>query len=309
MKSAGSLKVDLVKDALYSLRITAMLPRADVLVTNAFWLPVFAGFRRRSRGRIVVNVARAPKGQLGLYKLADRLVAPSEAVAAMIRQQVPTMTDKVRTVPNPIDTSVFRQLPRQEPAEPTVVYTGRIHPEKGLDLLAKAHSQLRKRHPSLTTRLIGAWQTADGGGGDAYRQQLRDLGGEGLVLQDPIYDRDALADAIRKGTVYCYPSVAERGESFGCAPLEAMGCGMPTVVSALEAFGDYAKHDDNAVVFDHRDADAATRLAESIDGLLTDDERRHRLGDAAAVTATEYSFDAVAQTYLTEFETLIGQNG
>src|SRR5690349_10291048 len=52
-------------DLLYSLRVRRILPAADILVTNTFWLPLVE--RRPSRGVPYVHVARYPKGQLKLY--------------------------------------------------------------------------------------------------------------------------------------------------------------------------------------------------------------------------------------------------
>ncbi|MEM7809788.1 MAG: glycosyltransferase, partial [Planctomycetota bacterium] len=145
LKSGGSLKANLVKDALYTTRMLATLPKADVLVTNTFWMPVLAPRLRGKAGRVVVNVARAPKGQMKLYKKAALLVAPSTAVAQMIRDEVPDQADKAIAVANPIDTDVFRPDDTPEPETPTIVYTGRVHPEKGLTLLAEAHRTLRER--------------------------------------------------------------------------------------------------------------------------------------------------------------------
>ncbi len=305
LKSAGSIKGNIVKDSLYAARMTAALPKGDILVTNTFWLPVFAPRLRPGAGKVVVNVARAPKGQLWLYKKASLLVAPSKAVAEMIRKEVPDQAAKARAVANPIDTSVFATSDTPEPTRPTVVYTGRVHPEKGLDLLAKAHRQLRATRPDLETQIIGAWTIEDGGGGPEFRDELARLGGDGLVFQDPIWDRPALAEAIRGANVYVYPSVAERGESFGCAPLEAMGCGRASVLSGLEAFDDYAHGGDNCLRFDHRRVDAAEDLADKIAMLLNDSTLRLRLSAAGAQTATAYSFLRIAEQYEAEFQALL----
>src|SRR5919198_726536 len=52
-------------DLLYSLRVRRVLPKADILVTNTFWLPIVE--RRASRGLIYVHVQRGPKGQMRWY--------------------------------------------------------------------------------------------------------------------------------------------------------------------------------------------------------------------------------------------------
>ena len=60
-----SVRRDLLKDLAYAMRAVRRLPSADILITNDFWLPVFAA-RRRSVGRVVVNANRFPKGQFWL---------------------------------------------------------------------------------------------------------------------------------------------------------------------------------------------------------------------------------------------------
>ena len=49
-----SIKWDLLQDLWYSVRMWWLLPRADVTVTNVFWLPVLMRFRKRA-GAVVVR--------------------------------------------------------------------------------------------------------------------------------------------------------------------------------------------------------------------------------------------------------------
>ena len=306
LKSTRFFPVNLVLDMAYAARQVMSLPKADILVTNDFWAPVIASRLRKKTGKISINVARVPKGQLFLYNNIDRLVGVSSAIKNAIVREKPEFADKTRFVPNPIDTNVF--VPGQaEPDQPTITYTGRVHPEKGLDRLCRAFALLRKDHPTLRLKIIGGWKIEDGGGGQPLVDELKSLAGEGAEFFDPIYDRTKLADAIRDSTVYCYPSQAERGEAFPCAPLEAMGCGRVPVVSSLEQFHDYIRDGENGVYFDHRGDDAHVNLAGAIDGLLRDPEKRRRLEAAAAETAKDYSFAAIAEMYLADFEEMLGR--
>ena len=49
-------------DLIYSVRVRFVLPRADILVTNTFWLPMLV--RGRAPGLVYVHVQRGPKGQM-----------------------------------------------------------------------------------------------------------------------------------------------------------------------------------------------------------------------------------------------------
>src|SRR5438477_7080084 len=89
-------------DLIYSLRTMSILPRADIIVTNTFWLPIL--LRDSTRGRIYVHVGRYPKGQMRFYRRAGRLQAPSRAIADQIQQQAPRLASKVVAIPYPITT-------------------------------------------------------------------------------------------------------------------------------------------------------------------------------------------------------------
>src|SRR5450432_138641 len=53
-------------DLVYSLGVRRVLPPADILVTNTFWLPLLV--RGTKRGLLYVHVQRGPKGQMRYYK-------------------------------------------------------------------------------------------------------------------------------------------------------------------------------------------------------------------------------------------------
>src|SRR6185295_14618166 len=52
-------------DLVYSIRTMSILPKADIVVTNTFWLPILLG--RTKNGLIYVHVTRYPKGQMRFY--------------------------------------------------------------------------------------------------------------------------------------------------------------------------------------------------------------------------------------------------
>jgi glycosyltransferase involved in cell wall biosynthesis len=188
------------------------------------------------------------------------------------------------------------------------LYTGRIHPEKGIHLLVKAARLLTTKFENVRLKIIGAMSVEQGGGGDEYLAKLRKEG-EGLAVEycDAIYDRQQLASELRSADYYCYPSLAEKGESFGVAPLEAMACGLVPVVSDLACFRDFVDHGKNGFIFDHRAADPVVTLSESLEAVMSlPDERRAAMRLAAATTASRFSLADVATQYLSDFEELLG---
>jgi len=69
---------------------------------------------------------------------------------------------------------------------------------------------------------------------------------------EPMFDIRSLAKEYVKTTIFIYPSIAEKGEAFGLAPLEAMSYGCIPVVSDLNCFKDFIKNKKNGLVFNHK---------------------------------------------------------
>src|SRR4029077_12476654 len=260
-----SIYLDLVKDFFYATGVLPRFPRTDILVTNDFWLPILAGWFRPNGGLIVVSANRFPKGQYRFYNRVARVIAASKAIEKAVCEQAPAIAERVRCIPNPFDTRTF-STPATAPAdrsEKTILYVGRVHPEKGLDVLIRAFEQVRIRHLSVRLRIVGPISADEGGGGEAYFAKLRQLAnGLPVELCKPEFDVLRLANIYRDADLFCYPSMAEKGEALPVAPLEAMSTGLPVVVSNLECFLDVVKDGKTGLQFDHRASDPAITLAD-----------------------------------------------
>lgn len=302
-----AVALDLLKDIAYAATAIWRLPDADILITNDFWLPAFAAHLRRRAGQVVVNANRFPKGQYFLYRGAARIAAASSAVRDAIVTQTPGLRDRIRVFPNPVDTRIMSPDDRPKAEDSRVLlFVGRLHPEKGVHVLAAAFAQIAARHPGWRLRIVGPWKFEEGGGGQAYAQRLR------VVLKDvpsqiaePQFDPTALAAEYRAASLFCYPSLAEKGESFGLAALEAMACGAPTLVSGLECFRDFVHEGSTGWVFDHRSADPEAALAAALDRAMADPERALELGRRGSAAAREFSYTEVAARYLADFKQLL----
>lgn len=300
---------DLVKDFIYSVRVFRMLPEADILVTNVFWLPVLISmFSSGKCGKVVVNVARFPKQQMRLYRRCARLLAVSSAISDSIIEQFPRAESFVRVIVNPVNTDVFTppEQPRRTKQERTILYTGRVHPEKGLHLLIDAFAELHKEFPHLKLKLLGQQETKHGGGGKTYIDKLKKQAGELPVeFAEPLFDIHKLAAEIQKADYYCYPSMAYYGEACPVAPLEAMATGLSPVVSDLPQFDDYIEDGHNGYIFKRLEENASSLLAEKLRLQITDDARADAMGQAAYERAKAQGTMEVAKRYLEDFEEIL----
>jgi len=145
-----------------------------------------------------------------------------------------------------------------------------------------------------------------GGSGHRYKQQLvKYFGRTAVTFLGPIFDESELNDIYRRAAIFVYPSLAEKGETFGLAPLEAMAWGGVPIVSDLACFKDFIQHDENGLIFDHRSLDAATNLAASIKHLITDTKTRNTLAIEAIKVSESHSTANIATQFIADFERLV----
>ncbi len=282
-----------------SIRTTITLPAADVYITNdAFspWLMAARGLCSRT----LVAVGRAPKGQFRWYPKQLNLAVPTQAIRAAVLTEASQLRERCAVLPYAIDTDVFTPPDSESPERARrLLYVGRIHPEKGLDLLIAAFRQLHATNPNLTLVVVGPAATEAGGGGSAYLKSLQQLGtGLPIDWRGECYEIAALADIYRSCAWFCYPSLADTGETFGVAPLEAMACGCIPVLSGLQCFDDFLEPGANGFVFDHRTVNPAAGLQSALERALVSD--RQELAHAARVTAQDFSIERIAASWANE---------
>jgi glycosyltransferase involved in cell wall biosynthesis len=308
-----SIKHDLVQCLVYALKTARHVPPADIVVTNDFWMPAVLPWLNGKVGRVIASIARFPKKQFFLYKQCAAIAPVSESVARGIREQTPSIAGKVTVVPNCVD-AVFLRGGREQADGRTVtaaerrpvriLFVGRIHPEKGLELLVQALKSMKRG--AWECILVGPVAEAEGGGGEAFAADLkREMEGLPVRFEAPVYDPEKLANVYDEADVFVYPSIAETGESFGIAPLEAMARGVVPVVSDLAVFREYLEAGQNGAVFNHRGSDAAANLARVLHELVGDAAQRAEWGKAARSTAERFSPAAIADKYLQLFEKVI----
>ena len=188
---------------------------------------------------------------------------------------------KCHVVPFGVDTTKY-DWPRLQPDRVNdrgrlVLACGRLVPYKGFDVLIHA----------AAGRNFEVWIVGEG----AERARLEQLIDE-LGVADRVRLLGSVPDCERVklmciADVFVMPSVTN-AETFGLVQLEAMAAGRPVVNTALDtAVPHVARHGIEAITVPPGDAAA---LGDGIDTLISDPERRRRMGLAARTrAATRYS--------------------
>jgi ABC-type polysaccharide/polyol phosphate export permease/glycosyltransferase involved in cell wall biosynthesis len=184
--------------------------------------------------------------------------------------------DKCHVVPFGIDTSVY-DWPKIDPHHVNdrgrlVLACGRLVPYKGFDVLIRAAA-------------IGnfeVWIIGEGVERARLEQLIRELGlGERVKLLGSVNDCERIK-LMCLSDVFVMPSVTN-AETFGLVQLEAMAAGRPVVNTALDtAVPRVARHGMEAITVPPGDPE---KLAEAIDALISDPERRRRIGLSARTRA------------------------
>jgi glycosyltransferase involved in cell wall biosynthesis len=106
-----------------------------------------------------------------------------------------------------------------------LLFLGRIHEKKGCDLLIQAFARAVIDEPSLHLVIAGPDQT---GWVDSLRSLARNLG-----VADRISWPGMLQGAMKWGAFYSAEAfvLASHQENFGIAVAEALGCGLPVLIS------------------------------------------------------------------------------
>jgi glycosyltransferase involved in cell wall biosynthesis len=291
-------------DLFYSLRVRRVLPPADILVTNAFWLPILV--RDSSRGKIYVHVGRYPKGQMRFYRHAARLQAPSSEIANAIAREAPSLADKAIAIPYPAPQAATNEAPPLEAREKIVLFVGRVHPEKGVHLLIDAFVRLAGNElADWKLMIVGPSEVGQGGGGQDYVARLRRAAANTPVeFRGPIFNEAQLAAEFRRARIFVYPSLADRGETFGLAPLEAMSHGCAVLVSNLACFRDFVVDKETGFVFDQNANDPVASLVSALSSAAGDPIRLARVTQGGLRKSEEFSLARVAERFLADFHEL-----
>lgn len=175
-----------------------------------------------------------------------------------------------------------------------ILFVGRLHWGKGVDVLARSFALLAAKFPDAVLLVVGP---EDGAGGD-FAAELATAGLlDRTVLTGMLYGA-RLRAAYHVAEIFVLPS---RGESSSNALLEAMAAGLPVVISEHCNLPEVAEHGGGFVV--PLDAES---VSEAIGKLLTDARLGARMGSAARKLVGErYTWPSVAAAMAEHYRGLI----
>jgi UDP-glucose:(heptosyl)LPS alpha-1,3-glucosyltransferase len=227
----------------------------------------------------------------------ERIVYSRKAVAlAAISQHAADVLsefykrDDVRVIRYGVDTSTFsphervarrnsqRSVLQLAGSDFCALLIGNDWKNKGLVTLLKAAQECRE---SPLVLLVA--------GSDDPREYLKLAEKLAVVVRFLAPSRDVM-QFYAAADVYVGPSLED---AYGLPILEAMACGLPVIASARAGASEIIRDRENGLIL--QDPEDARQLAELLRQLCSDRELRRRLGDAAARTAQENSWEQNAR--------------
>jgi glycosyltransferase involved in cell wall biosynthesis len=256
-----------------------------------------SGYQRGAWRRLVQVVNRHPvlrlrvgAGQASLSwvsaALRDEVAAPPETISPLFERVI-----------HPASPSghLFAAAERAPAADRTVVFAGRVSPEKGIDVAYRALAELHSRH-GLSARLSVAGRWAPG-----VRAQMDALAKElGITERVEVLgtlDPQELARVLARADAALIPSVWHEPAPLACVEA-ALAC-VPVVASRVGGIPEVLRDGEHALLFSPGNAqECADALARVFRDPVEAEQRARR----ALERGQELSFD----TYASACESLLG---
>ncbi len=247
-------------------------------------------------------------GEDEIVRLADRLIANTDAERRELVELYGADPDRVSVVHPGVDLGVFRSGRRSEARAAlgladdahVVLFAGRIQPLKAPDVVISAAAQMLQTDPSLRDRLEVVIVGGASGRGlerpTALTDQAAQLGLTDVVRFVPPVDQASLADWYAAASVVCVPSY---NESFGLVAIEAQACGTPVVAARVGGLSTAVADGVSGVLVDGHDP---VDYAAALHRLLIDDDLREAMGDKAVRHAESFGWDVTADRTVAVYE-------
>lgn len=179
-----------------------------------------------------------------------------------------------------IDLDSYRAREDQEALKLKLGLAGRrvvFHPARMCEMKGTLHgieavSRLKEKYPDICLVLSGNGDTVDfENERPAFNDSVKRIV-QSLKVSDNIQfvsiPADEMPTYMNAADIVIYPTVLPQGEAFGIAPVEAMACCRPVIVTKSGGLPESTMHDINGLLLDSDPATLTGDLARSIDYLM-----------------------------------------
>jgi starch synthase len=255
------------------------------------------------------------------YENADGVIAVSRSMQDDVNGLYGVPLEKVRVIYNGIDVERYKPtfnlkvLAKYgiDPDRPYILFVGRITHQKGIMHLLRAVEHLIN---GVQVVLCATDPDTEELGREVDKriEELKTREGRTIIHVSSFVPTDDIITLYSHAAIFVCPSIYE---PFGIINLEAMACGTPVVATAVGGIKEVVAPQETGLLvpFDHKcpedhephaAAELARNLAEAMNALLSDPEKRRTMGNKARRRVEElFSWRQVARQTLDFYQEIM----
>jgi glycosyltransferase involved in cell wall biosynthesis len=302
--------------------LTARVPEHDLVHIHEIWhYPCYVAYKiaRKTNKPYIVTVHgelepwcvdhKSFKKRIYSALIQKRILNEAAAIHAITKEEAEDIrafgvSAPIVVIPNGIEPTDFQDLPLSEEIESiypelkgknVLIFLGRVHQKKGLDILARAFGQIARSRKDLHLLIVGP-------DNDGYRSQVENLLESEGVLERTTFtgmltEREKLA-ALRRADICTIPSYSEVRT---IVALEAMACGLPVIITRQCHFPEVAEANAGIVIEPNAD-----QLADSLNKLLDNPRLCKEMGEnGRRLVMEKFTWDKIADQMIHLYEDVL----
>lgn len=283
-------------DLIYTLIVAIKkIERTELIITNTFWAPAIIPFFKKYP--VLASVERLPKGQLKYFPKSTYYRANSNFVKKKIINEG---IKKKKIILTPNFLTNIEKNKKKIKKENIILYAGRINKEKGLNIILNCLKYLKKEIYNWKVVFVGPVEIKDGGSGKVFLKEIKKKFKKANIkfeYKKTINNASKLNVIYRKSKIFLYPSISNKGETFGLSIIEAMSNNCIPIVSNLGPFKEIIKHQKNGLIFNYKNFNADKKLADLINLLILKKNIKKYLQEIK-YTCRKYDPSTIIDTFL-----------
>lgn len=243
------------------------------------------------------------------FLFQKKIIEDASALHALTQEEIKNISNyaennNIFLIPNGIVIEEFEELSNEDcikdmypeiKDKKVILFLGRIHPKKGLELLIKAFSRIAKDRNDVCLLIVGP-------DSEGYQHTIEKIcKTEGIlnsvIITGMLIGRKKLA-ALRVANLFVLPS---HSEGFSISILEALACGLPVVITKECNFPEVEKMGAGRVI--ERDVE---QLSNNLIELLENPELCKTMGEKGKKMVRDtYTWDKIADKMVAVYETVM----
>lgn len=300
--------------------LVARVPEHDIIHIHEIWhYPCYVAYKtaKKSDKPYIVTVHgelsswaldyKSPKKKVYAALIQRRILNEAAAIQAITEEEARDIRAfgvdaPIVVIPNGIEPADFQAIPSPEEMErlypelvgkKVLLFLGRIHQVKGLDILAKAFRRIVTDRNDLHLLIVGP-------DNDGYRAEIEKLLGPAIeksTFTGMLTGMEKLA-ALNRANICTIPSYSEVRS---IVALEAMACGLPIIITRQCHFPEVAEARAGIVIEPNAD-----QLADALNKLLDNPRLCKEMGEnGRRLVMEKFTWDKVADQMIQLYEDVL----